>query len=157
MADVRGAGGGTSDCSRRGHFADFPLKKSTDKIFGHFFKCAKCAKRFKPSVCGSRYNTESGDLAPGDMYWATWLPENFFWDNHKGPHLCVILPNGHEWNIDSRASNCMAPGDRLHRCWIRHGDPPNVTVDKNGSTCPAGGGSIQSGDYHGHLQNGVLT
>lgn len=75
----------------------------------------------------------------------------------EGPQLTVVCPNGAEWTIDSRASNCTLPYDYEHRCWVRHGDPPNVTVDKNGLTCAAGGGSIQAGDYHGFLQNGVLT
>jgi hypothetical protein len=49
------------------------------------------------------------------------------------------------------------PNDRLHRCWVRHGDAPELTVDKNGKTCGAGGGSIVSGSYHGFLRNGFLT
>jgi len=73
-----------------------------------------------------------------------------------GRSLIVKTPGG-MWNIDSRASNCTLPDDNEHRCWIRHGEPPNVTVDKNGNTCQAGAGSIQCGDYHGFLQNGVLT
>lgn len=75
----------------------------------------------------------------------------------NGPHLIVICPNGGTWNVDSRASNCTMPYDYEHRCWIRHGIPPNVTVDKNGNTCQAGAGSIKCGDYHGFLRNGVLT
>jgi hypothetical protein len=75
--------------------------------------------------------------------------------------LTVKLPNGRSWNIDGEASNCDRKGDKSHRCWCRHGTPPNLTVDKTpesgGSTCGAGGGSIQAGDYHGFLRNGVLT
>ena len=81
-------------------------------------------------------------------------PSHLFAD---GPHLVVILPNGQPWNIDSRASNCTLPYDYEHRCWVRHGEPPNITVDKNGLTCAAGAGSIMAGDYHGFLQNGALT
>lgn len=73
-----------------------------------------------------------------------------------GPHLWVQTPGG-VWCIDSRASNCTMPYDYEHRCWIRHGEPPDVTVDKAGTTCSAGAGSIQCGDYHGFLQNGSLT
>jgi hypothetical protein len=58
--------------------------------------------------------------------------------------------------IDSRASNCTLPNDREHKCWIRHGTPPDLTVDKNGKTCAAGAGSIQLGNYHGFLRNGHL-
>ena len=67
------------------------------------------------------------------------------------------LPNGREWDIDSRCSNCTLPDDRIHRCWVRHGEPPNIHVDKNGHTCSAGAGSILAGDYHGFLHNGELT
>lgn len=105
------------------------------------------------------YNSPSGHPEPGDLYWITWYPENMHWDNHVGPHLCAVLPNGREWVIDSRASNCTMPGDRTHRCWVRHGDPETgqVHVDKNGHTCNAGAGSIASGDYHGFLHNGQFT
>lgn len=75
----------------------------------------------------------------------------------NGPHLIVMTP-GSEWNIDSRASNCGLPYDYAHRCWIRHGEPPLVTVDKaGGATCTAGAGSIQAGSYHGFLTGGELT
>lgn len=42
----------------------------------------------------------------------------------------------------------IAPGPKSrmavlsNHCWVRHGEPPNVTVDKNG---------------HGFLRNGELT
>jgi hypothetical protein len=90
------------------------------------------------------------------MYYASWLPKDMYWDNKTDEHLMVITPGG-EWCIDSRASNCTLPNDRLHRCWVRHGEPPNITVDKAGHTCSAGGGSIISGNYHGFLRNGQFT
>lgn len=74
----------------------------------------------------------------------------------EGPQLTVMTPGG-RWVIDSRASNCGSPYDYNHRCWVRHGEPPMITVDKNGATCSAGAGSIQCGSYHGFLQNGELT
>lgn len=49
------------------------------------------------------------------------------------------------------------PDDAEHRCWIRHGEPPLITVDKNGLTCAAGAGSIQCRDYHGFLRDGSFT
>lgn len=98
------------------------------------------------------------ELPPGAMWFEDWLPRNYFWDNLEGPgHLMVMLPNGSEWNIDSRASNCTLPSDRTHRCWVRSGEPPNVTAGKGGRTCAAGAGSILAGSYHGFLQNGILT
>ena len=72
-------------------------------------------------------------------------------------HLLVVCPSGQSWDIDSRASNCTMPDDRTHRCWVRHGEPPNLTVDKAGKTCAAGAGSIIAGSYHGFLRNGELT
>jgi hypothetical protein len=98
------------------------------------------------------------ELPIGAMYFADWYPRNMFWDNMESDHLFVITPGG-EWNIDSRASNCMMPDDRLHRCWVRHGDPETgrIHVDKNGHTCSAGAGSILQPRYHGFLHNGALT
>jgi len=58
--------------------------------------------------------------------------------------------------IDSRASNCTLPDDNVHKCWVRHGEAPNFTVDKNGATCAAGAGSIQTSNWHGFLRNGVF-
>jgi len=105
------------------------------------------------------YDTESGKLEPGSLFYNDWLPLNFHFDNQIKPHLSCILPNGQEWNIDSRASNCTMPDERSHRCWIVDGNPEenNITVSKNGHTCDAGGGSIQAGNYHGFLRNGKFT
>lgn len=69
------------------------------------------------------------------------------------------LPEGHNWYIDSRASNCTMPTDTAHRCWVRHGTiGDKLTVDKNGATCRAGGGSINvEGIWHGFLRGGRLV
>jgi hypothetical protein len=108
------------------------------------------------------YNTASGQPEPGDLFWASWYhdPERrshcMYWDNCSDPrgHLVAVLPNGHHWDIDSRATNCGSKDDRTHRCWVRHGEPPNVTVDKAGDTCSAGAGSILAAGWHGFLVNG---
>jgi hypothetical protein len=49
--------------------------------------------------------------------------------------------------------------DMAHFCWVRHGRPEdgNLHVDKNGQTCSAGGGSIDTGKWHGFLHNGELN
>lgn len=90
------------------------------------------------------------------------------WNNDDGNHLIVVVPckwNGsdgqvydskHFWDVDSRGSNCDMKQDRLHRCWVRHGTIPNITVDKNGVTCGAGAGSILVEGWHGFLRNGIL-
>lgn len=93
------------------------------------------------------------DQTPGMMWDAFWMHRS-----RTGPdsrYLCVVCPNGRTWEIDSRCSNCALPDDNEHRCWIRHGEPPNLIVDKNGKTCAAGAGSIQAGDYHGFLGQGT--
>lgn len=100
------------------------------------------------------------ELPVGAMYYADWYWDRMFWDNKTDGHLMVITPGG-EWCVDSRASNCTMPNDRLHRCWVRHGDPEsvpsNLHVDKQGVTCAAGAGSIAQKTYHGFLHNGHLT
>lgn len=104
------------------------------------------------------YDTPSGELEPGCLYYAPWY-DDVYWDNQNTPTLCAVLPNGGTWVIDGRASNCTMQNDRTHRCWVRHGDPEtgNIHVDKNGHTCQAGGGSILYGNYHGFLHNGHFT
>lgn len=111
------------------------------------------------------YNTDSGKPEPGDMYYASWHHHPDYkkamcqWDNCNDPrgHLIVVLPNGSTWDLDSRASNCTMKSDRLHRCWVRAGEPPNLHVDKNGHTCAAGAGSIAVDKYHGFLHHGHLV
>lgn len=75
-----------------------------------------------------------------------------------GKSLAVKLPGNHTWHVDSMCSNCDMKDDKVHRCWIRHGDPRqcNVTVDKQGNTCKAGAGSILIDKWHGFLTNGEL-
>jgi hypothetical protein len=117
------------------------------------------------------YDTPSGEAEPGSLYWAKWKhykPDGtrakncWDWDNCDDPrgHLTCVLPNGHDWDIESRASNCTLTEERTHRCWVRRGDPDKgelVHIDKAGHSCAAGAGSILSGSYHGFLINGVLT
>lgn len=93
------------------------------------------------------------DFEPGAMWFADWLN-----DWHCGPdgRCLVVKTPGGDWVVDSRASNCGLPDDNEHKCWIRHGEAPNITVDKNGKTCTAGAGSIQCRNYHGFLRNGFL-
>lgn len=78
---------------------------------------------------------ELPEAPPGAM-WDAW------WGQPKGPDdraLRVRLPDGSEWQIDTPATN-GAP-------WRREGEPPDVTVSP----------SIDTGDYHGYLIEGVLT
>lgn len=100
----------------------------------------------------------SRDLPVGAMRYASqdYVDKGYYTPGPDGKSLMVLTPGG-TWNIDSRASNCGLPVDNVHRCWVRHGIPPNITVDKAGNTCSAGAGSILIGDYHGFLRNGELT
>lgn len=84
-------------------------------------------------------------------------------------HLIVVIPfllnkphvdpkyQRWEWDIDSRASNCTMREDNVHRCWVREGEPPIVTVGKRGRTCAAGAGSIAVTGFHGFLRNGQIV
>jgi len=98
------------------------------------------------------------EAPPGAMWYADWMliEGSDFCRGPDGHCLVVRLPNGNDWMIDARSSNCTLPDDDGHKCWVRHGAPPNITVDKNGRTCAAGAGSIASGDYHGFLTGGEL-
>lgn len=95
---------------------------------------------------------------PGAMWNADWMPSA--WKGHDARCLVAICPDGTEWMIDGGANNCTRPGED-HDCWPRHGEPPNITVDKHPepgrSTCSAGAGSIATPGYHGFLRDGVFT
>lgn len=97
----------------------------------------------------------------GAMWDAWWMPDR--WRGPDGICLKVQTPGG-EWIVDSEASNCTDPakhhdGRRTHFCWVRHGDPRqgDVHVDKNGTTCSAGAGSILAGGWHGFLHHNELV
>lgn len=85
--------------------------------------------------------------------------KSYTWQGPDGKCLVVVTPAG-PWFVDSVCSNCTRKEDKVHKCWVRHGEAPNITVDKNGDTCAAGAGSImiRAGEksYHGMLRNGVL-
>lgn len=130
-------------------------------------KCDYCEHVFSGEArqifCQSLYRradtgeeTTLHEAPPGAMWDAVW----FRHPQHKGPDgrcLVVRCPDGHDWMIDSRASNCTLPKDNVHKCWVRHGEPPNITVDKKGVTCSAGAGSIQTPKWHGFLRDGFLV
>jgi hypothetical protein len=101
-------------------------------------------------------------FGPGAMQITDHSPHPCYagWTNCNGKHVEVALPDGGHWDIDSRASNCTLKNDTEHRCWIKHGSLPFLTVDKAGKTCSAGAGSIVSNGkskWHGFLRNGELV
>ena len=95
-------------------------------------------------------------LQPGDMwevnrtYWEhdrehlhrNDLSPEYWRDNAaKRPPLCVVLPSGDWFYVDSKCSG-------EDHGWTVTGDPPLITVSP----------SINAiGSYHGWLQNGVLS
>lgn len=98
-------------------------------------------------------------LPPGAVWNASWMADRDGYTGPDGRSLICKLPDGHDWMIDGRASNCTLPDDTVHKCWVRHGRPEDGTlhVDKNGVTCAAGAGSIATPKYHGFLHHGHLT
>src|ERR1044072_2413872 len=128
-----------------------------------------CGYAFQPddqyqiSVDRIYRRTDTGEemtfqTAPAGAMWdAWWYPDA--WKGSDGIALVVKMPQGGEWVVDSRCSNCTLPNDNVHKCWIRHGNPrkpETLLVDKNGVTCKAGGGSIQMTNWHGFLRFGFL-
>jgi hypothetical protein len=98
------------------------------------------------------------DAPPGAMWYADWmLSEGHNWMKGPDGHCLMVKCPGGDWSPDQRASNCDMPDDDNHKCWVRHGAPPIVTVDKNGLTCHAGAGSIGQPTWHGFLTEGVLS
>ena len=94
--------------------------------------------------------------APAGAMWDAWWMSDC-WRGPDGLSICIRLPEDGEWMVDGPASNCNQK-ERPHHCWVRHGEPPNLTVDKGapGESCGAGAGSIQSKDFHALLVNGEL-
>lgn len=102
----------------------------------------------------------------GAMWYADWMihgrtkdDSNQIWIGPDGHCLVVKVVGGHDWMVDGQCNNCTMPHDKVHKCWVRHGDPrtSNITIDKNGYTCQAGAGSILTPNWHGFLRDGWLV
>ena len=96
------------------------------------------------------------DAPVGAIWRADWYEDMPEYTGTDGKSYVCRTPGG-DWMIDGRASNCTKPNDNEHKCWCRHGEAPNFTVNKVGNTCAAGAGSIMMRNYHGFLINGELT
>lgn len=113
---------------------------------------------------------------PGAIWNAWWLPEA--WAGPDGLRLVAKTPDGHDWMIDGRASNCtekcgncgrpyhehrekICDGFKRtdnHKCWTRNTNLDCLDVGKGyGPTCAAGAGSILTGEWHGFLRNGFFV
>lgn len=99
-------------------------------------------------------------LPVGAMWNNTWMSSfaSGQWTGPDGRSVHVKLPDGHVWCVDGRANNCTMKDDSSHKCWVRHGDVTKgeIHVDKNGHTCKAGAGSIDTGKWHGFLHGSIL-
>jgi hypothetical protein len=91
----------------------------------------------------------------GAMWDAAWFHDCPSWCGPDGKAIVCRVPNSHDWLIDGPCNNCTRPNEP-HKCWVRHGVPPNLTVDKAGDTCAAGAGSVLTSSWHGFLRNGEL-
>lgn len=122
----------------------------------------------EPAAWGPIYrNPETGEESPSrDLPLGAMLDHSHLGPYYKaragedGRYLVCKVPGkggGHFWHIDGRASNCTRPDDDEHRCWVREGEVPNVTAGKQGNTCDAGAGSIQTDSWHGFLRDGYLV
>lgn len=140
--------------------------------------CLKCGQPFEEGDERQLFTeqiytrSDTGDrttlrAAPPGACWNAWWISDRRKDGPKGcgyfvgpDGRCLVIrcPDGHDWMIDSRCSNCTLPNDNEHWCWVRTGRPEDGTlhVDKNGKTCAAGAGSIQTKNWHGFLHNGFL-
>lgn len=100
------------------------------------------------------------EAPPGAIWDATWMYDGAGVNGGTGPCWVVRLPGNHDWMPGSQASNCTRKGED-HDCWCVHGEAPLLTVDKEPepgrTTCGAGGGSIETPTWHGHLHNGELV
>lgn len=129
---------------------------SCDHVFtDEAWRSARAGRRWRWVNNPGVVHDNPRDFGPGAMWDAHWMPF------HQGPDgrcLVVICPGGDEWMIDGRANNCTRP-DEKHQCWVREGEPPNITITKGkpGESCAAGAGSIQTSNYHGFLRNGQFT
>ena len=126
------------------------------------------AGALRATPCPSKSSSSSRPIAPRLAPAGTppWISERrkdgstgcgyMIGDDHRS--LVIKCPDGHDWMIDLRARNCTMKDESTHHCWVRHGRPEDGTlhVDKNGLTCDAGAGSIDTGTWHGFLHNGEL-
>jgi hypothetical protein len=98
------------------------------------------------------------DAPVGAMWDAFWFHDHAPWCGSDGKALMCKLPGNHDWHIDGPSTNCpWKDSHPTHKCWVRHGVPPMLTVDKSGDTCPVGAGSIAIPGWHGFLRNGELV
>ncbi len=157
-----------SDREANGHHyhASRPKSEMPDKTDPRWPAKCQCGYVFKDTDEYQLFNrvlykrVDTNELfilrdAPVGAMWESWWRTCDI--GPDGKSYMVRCPDGHDWCIDSRASNCDMMDDNIHKCWVRHGTAPDFTVDKNGHTCHAGAGSILTPKWHGFLTNGYLS
>jgi len=83
------------------------------------------------------------DLKPGAMWWSRYSGEP--------DELCIKLPGGNvgnEFNMDLGRHRNEGKMTKIHPAWQRTGEAPNITLTPSINWV---------GQYHGWLQNGILT
>jgi hypothetical protein len=152
----------TPDLTERlsNHPRQWPEKCACGFVFAEEHRSGYGAGHYWQDGRGHEYRHPS-EFGPGAMFDATWFHGMPWACGADGLALIVVCPDGRSWHIDGGANNCTdREGQRLgkHKCWTRTGTPPLITVGKQfGPTCGAGGGSIDTGSYHGFLQDGQFT
>jgi hypothetical protein len=102
------------------------------------------------------------DAPPGAMWYADWViyRQDQGWFVGPDGH-CLMIRGfyGRDFCPDQRARNCTLPDNDEHKCWVRVGEVPNITIGKTGGrTCGAGAGSFFFTDaWHGFCENGELV
>jgi len=84
-----------------------------------------------PDDYGGVYPCKEGNDFLSIHYWQTW--------SKIRPPICVVCPNGRQWEIDRKSSNGTG--------WTVSGEWPNLTCNP----------SIVVEGYHGFLQGGRFT
>lgn len=93
------------------------------------------------------------DIPVGGVWYHDTLKEIFFGPDKKC--LIVRTPGG-DWCPDSPDANCGMLEDKLHKCWIRRGEPSKLSIDRNGILCSRPDGLAQVGRWLGSVQDGYI-
>ena len=115
-------------------------------------------------VAERTFGYEGPSPEPGDLFYFVYheLGKCSCWDNCDGKHLMVTLPikspGGFYYTHDLtyRVANCSMPDDRIHRCRVVVGEPPNITLKAGCAVGSSIGYPWPDMAFHGFLENGKL-
>lgn len=104
------------------------------------------------------FDNPEGEPQPNDCFTIEYGPGHYCdWDDCDGKHFIIVLPDRptfNRWDTTHRASNCSAPQDRRHRCWVIVGDPPRVSSVVTDRKCSGGKCSIETPYFHKTIKDG---